>query len=38
MQQIIFRGNVAHETTIFVIIEEAKEAELHFSQRTVKVF
>ena len=41
LQQINFTGNLAREgnanTTIFFIIEEAKETILDFSQGTVKV-
>ena len=35
---INFTGNLAQQTTISSIIEEAKEALLDFSQGTVKVF
>ena len=41
LQQINFTGNLAGEgnanTTIFFIIEEAKETILDFSQETMKV-
>ena len=39
IQQINFTGNIdrAGQTTMFFIIEEAKETILDFSQRTVKV-
>ena len=38
IQQIVFTGNLVQQTTIFFIIEEAKETVLNFSQPTVKVF
>ena len=40
IQQINFTANLdsAGNTTIFFIIEEAKETVLNFSQGTVKVF
>ena len=42
IQQINFTGNLAREvnanTTLFFIIEEAKEPILHFLQRTLEVF
>ena len=38
MQQINFTGNLAKQITIFLIIEEAKETVLDFSQGIVKVF
>ena len=41
IQQINFTGNLARDgnasTTMFFIIEDAKEAILDFSQRTVKL-
>ena len=37
IQQINFTGNLENNAVIFFIIEEAKEAVLDFSQRTVKV-
>ena len=36
IQQINFMGNRENQSTIFFIIEEAKEAVLDFSQGTVK--
>ena len=36
IQQINFTGNRENQSTIFFIIEEAKEAVLDFSQGTVK--
>ena len=38
IQQINFTGNLENQSTIFFIIEEAKETVLDFSQGTVKVF
>ena len=38
IQQIHFSGNLAEQSTLFFIIEEAKEIVLDFSQGTVKVF
>ena len=38
IQQINFTGNLANQSTIYFIIEEAKETVLDFSQGTVKVF
>ena len=38
IQQIHFSGNLAGQSTLFFIIEEAKEIVLDFSQGTVKVF
>ena len=38
IQQINFTGNLEEQSTIFFIIEEAKETVLHFSLGTVKVF
>ena len=38
IQQINFIGNLENQSTIFFIIEEAKETVLDFSQGTVKVF
>ena len=38
MQQIKFTGNLEEQTTIFFVIEEAKETVLDFSQGTVKIF
>ena len=42
IQQINFTGNLAREvnanTTLFFIIEEAKEPILYFLQRTLEVF
>ena len=35
--QINFAGNLEQQVTMFVIIEEAKETILEFSQGTVKV-
>ena len=35
-QQINFNGNLKKNATLFFIIEEAKEADLDFSQGTVK--
>ena len=37
IQQISFTGNLEQQSTIFFIIEEAKENFLDFSQGTVKV-
>ena len=37
IQQIDFTGNLENESTIFFIVEEAKETVLDFSQGTVKV-
>ena len=37
-EQINFTGNVENQSTIFFIIEQAKEAFLDFLQGTVKVF
>ena len=37
IQQISFTGNLENQSTIFFIIEEAKEAVLDFSQGTLKV-
>ena len=37
IQQINFTGNLENESTIFFIVEEAKETVLDFSQGTVKV-
>ena len=36
--QIIFTENLKRQSTIFLLIEEAKETVLDFSQVTVKVF
>ena len=38
IQQINFTGNLENQSTMFFIIEEAKETVLYFSQGTVKVF
>ena len=38
IQQINFTGNLENQSTMFFIIEEAKEIVLYFSQGTVKVF
>ena len=38
IQQINLTGNLEIQSTIFFIIEEAKETALHISQGTVKVF
>ena len=38
IQQIHFSGNLVEQSTLFFIIEEAKEIVLDFSQGTVKVF
>ena len=38
IQQINFTGNLEQQSTIFLIIKEAKEMVLNFSQGTVKVF
>ena len=38
IQKINFTGNLEEQSTIFFIVEEAKETVLDFSQRTVKVF
>ena len=38
IHQISFTGNLEEQSTIFFIIEEAKETVLDFSQGTVKVF
>ena len=38
IQQINFTGNLESQSTIFFIIEEAKETVLDFSQEIVKVF
>ena len=38
IQQINFTGNLENQSTIFFIIEKAKETVLDFSQETVKVF
>ena len=38
IQQINFTGNLEQQTTIFFIIEEAKETVSDFSQGTVKAF
>ena len=37
MQQINFTGNLKQQSTIFIIIEEAKETVWDFSQKTIKV-
>ena len=37
MQQINFTGNLKQQSTIFIIIEEAKETVWDFSQKTLKV-
>ena len=37
MQQINFTGNLKQQSTIFFIIEEAKETVWDFSQKTIKV-
>ena len=37
IQQINFTGNLEEPSTIFFIIEEAKETVLDFSQGTVKI-
>ena len=36
MQQINFTGSIEKETSVFFIIEEAKEIVLDFSKRRVK--
>ena len=38
IQQISFTRNLEEQSTVFFIIEEAKETVLDFSQGTVKVF
>ena len=38
IQQINFTGNLEEKSTIFFIIEEAKETVLNFPQGTVKIF
>ena len=38
IQQINLTGNLEIQSTIFFIIEVAKETALHISQGTVKVF
>ena len=38
IQQINFTGNLEKQSTIFFIIEQAKETALDFSQGTVKAF
>ena len=38
IQQINFTANLERQATIFLIIEEAKETVLDFSQGTVKLF
>ena len=38
IQQINITGNLENQSTIFFIIEEAKETVLDFSQGSVKVF
>ena len=38
IQQINFTGNLEEQSTIFFIIEGAKETVLNFSQGTAKVF
>ena len=38
IQQINFSGRLQNQSTIFLIIEEARETVLDFSQGTVKVF
>ena len=38
LQQINFTGNIEKETSIFSIIEQAKETVLDFSKVTFKVF
>ena len=38
IQQINFTGNLEQQATMFLIIEEAKETILGFSQGTVKAF
>ena len=38
MQQINFIGNLENQTTIFLIIVEAKETVLDFPQGTTKLF
>ena len=38
IQQINFTGKLEQEATIFLIVKEAKETALDFSQGTVKVF
>ena len=38
IQQINFIGNLANQSTIFIINEEAKEKVLYFSQRAAEVF
>ena len=38
IQQTNFSGRLQNQSTIFFIIEEARETVLHFSQGTVKVF
>ena len=37
IQEINFTGNLENQSTMFFIIEEAKEIVLDFSQGTVKV-
>ena len=38
IHQINFPGNLEEQSTIFFIIEEAKETVLDFSQGTLKIF
>ena len=38
LQQIHFNGNLVEQSTLFFVIEEAKETVLDFLQGTVKVF
>ena len=38
IHQINFSGNLEEQSTIFFIIEEAKETVLDFSQGTLKIF
>ena len=38
IQQINFTGNLEEQSTMFFIIDEAKERVLDFSQGAVKVF
>ena len=38
IQQTNFSGRLQNQSTIFLIIEEARETVLDFSQGTVKVF
>ena len=38
IQQINFTGNIDQQETIFLIVEEAEETLLDFSQKPVKAF